>query len=118
MRSQGARVVAISSLTLFGLCWLSGCGLFGQERAVFASTKDDYLDAKTAPVALVVPEDLDPSAVRDSWPIPDIQLRPMQKVFPEKAASGAARTTTPYASRNLANGGGSWWEKPRIRSGR
>ena len=85
MRSQGARVVAISSLTLFGLCWLSGCGLFGQERAVFASTKDDYLDAKTAPVALVVPEDLDPSAVRDSWPIPDIQLRPMQKVFPEKA---------------------------------
>ena len=85
MRSQGARVVAISSLTLFGLCSLSGCGLFGQERAVFASTKDDYLDAKTAPVALVVPEDLDPSAVRDSWPIPDIQLRPMQKVFPEKA---------------------------------
>ena len=85
MRDRPTSAFAILSMTLVGAFLVAGCNLLGEDRAVFGSTKDDYLDAKQAPAPLIVPEDLDPSAVRDSWPIPVIELRPLQKVFPDKA---------------------------------
>ena len=85
MRDMHVRAFTILSMTLLSAFLMVGCSLFGKDRAVFGGTKDDYLDAKEAPVTLVVPDDLDPSSVRDSWPIPVIELRPLQKVFPDKA---------------------------------
>ncbi|MEE3133193.1 MAG: hypothetical protein VX298_06440, partial [Pseudomonadota bacterium] len=74
MRDGPTRAIAILSMTLVGAFLVAGCSLLGGDRAVFGSTKNDYLDAKQAPASLIVPEDLDPSAVRDSWPIPVIEL--------------------------------------------
>ena len=85
MRDGPTRAFAILSMTLVGTFLVAGCSLLGKDRAVFGSTKNDYLDAKEAPASLIVPEDLDATAVRDSWPIPVIELRPLQKVFPDKA---------------------------------
>ena len=78
MRDGPTRAFAILSMTLIGTFLVAGCSLLGKDRAVFGSTKNDYLDAKEAPASLIVPEDLDATAVRDSWPIPGIALRPLQ----------------------------------------
>ncbi len=85
MRVLRVRTFTIFLLTLLSTSLMLGCSLFGKDRAVFGGTKNDYLDAEEAPTKLIIPGDLDPSAVRDSWPIPVIELRPLQKVFPDKA---------------------------------
>lgn len=85
MTDRLTRAFAISSLTLLGALIVVGCSMLGENRAVFGSTKNNYLDATETTINLVIPDDLDPSSVRDAWPIPVIEMRPLQKVFPDKA---------------------------------
>ena len=69
-------VVVCSCIFLFGCTWM---GRFIPDN------REDYLEAKPGRAELIIPEGLDTGVIQDSWPIPDVESRPLAKTFPDEA---------------------------------
>ena len=74
------RLAAIG--TLAGM--VAGCAWFSDDSGLVRDTSDDYLEARQAP-PLVIPDDIEASPVEDTWAIPEIEQKPLARLFPGRA---------------------------------
>ena len=72
----------LTPATLVGL--LAGCAWLNDDSGLVRDTSDDYVKARQAP-PLVIPEDIEASPVQDTWVIPNIDERPLARLFPDQA---------------------------------
>ena len=71
---------------VFLMATMTGCGFWSKTKKALVADPGSYLDAKTTP-ELYIPPHMDHGIIVDSWVVPEIQDRPLAKVFP----SGAPR---------------------------
>lgn len=71
-----------TALILCGSIFWGGCSWVG---SFVPDNRDEYLEAKPGRAELIIPDGLDTGVIQDSWPIPDVESRPLAKTFPDKA---------------------------------
>ena len=63
---------------------VTGCRWFNDDKGLIRNTSDDYIDAK-ATEPLILPADMSAERIRDAWPIPAIQSKPLARHYPDEA---------------------------------
>ena len=63
---------------------VTGCGWINDDRGLLRSTSNDYIDAKVTE-ALIIPGDMSSDRIKDTWPIPDIEAKPLARHYPDAA---------------------------------
>lgn len=69
---------------LLAAALLSACGWMNDDRGLIVNRADDYLDARAAP-PLVLPEDLDRSAIHDLLVVPEVPESAHSARYPNEA---------------------------------
>ena len=63
---------------------LTGCRWLNDDAGLIRNTSNDYIEAKeTEP--LVIPADMSRERIRDTWPIPEIEAKPLARHYPDEA---------------------------------
>ncbi len=75
------RVTTASAVLLIAV---TGCRWFNDEKGIVRNTSDDYVDAK-ATEPLIIPADMSAERIRDAWPIPVIEAKPLARHYPDEA---------------------------------
>ena len=75
------RVVVAAAVLLIAV---TGCRWFNDEKGIVRNTSNDYIDAK-ATEPLVIPADMSAERIRDAWPIPVIESKPLARHYPDEA---------------------------------
>ena len=83
--SLSTRVVATSCLVVM----LASCAWL-PEMPKLKDKSDDYLEAKPGRSELLIPEELDTGVVKNGYPIPEIESRPLAKTYPTRAPMPSA----------------------------
>ncbi|MDE0227192.1 MAG: outer membrane protein assembly factor BamC [Gammaproteobacteria bacterium] len=75
---RATAVVAVLVPAVTGCRWLS------DEKGLVRNTSNDYIEAQeTEP--LIIPGDLSAARIRDTWPIPAIEAKPLARHYPGDA---------------------------------
>ena len=93
MTARHFQHVTVAAVLLIAV---TGCRWINDEKGLIRNTSDDYINAKaTAP--LIVPADMSTERIKDAWPIPDVESKPLARHYPDRAPApdaifgGAAR---------------------------
>ena len=81
MTARALLRVAVPTAVL--LVVVTGCRWFGDEKGLVRNTSNDYIEAK-ATEPLIIPADMSAERIRDAWPIPVIESKPLAKHYPNE----------------------------------